>query len=380
MNLGRILTVLILIASLLVPPFAWAKEPATPELTLNQAVALALAHSESVKKAEKEIDRTYEWREERADQLDYVPTAPPGNPKVEIAWSNLLAADLTWRMAKKSLTAEQDKVALDACKKYWDVLKAQEKVRAAEEGLKKADWELRRARANFQVGMIPQADLVAAEAGLARAKAALEAAKNDLDNAYASFNRLVGLWPQDRPVLVDGVNFAPLEVPDVNVEVGRIVAESPTVWLANEKVTLQKYYEDMMFYTGEYRPYQVRKIEVEQAELEAASTRKMMEEITRSLYYNAKSLEESYQALQEGVKTAEENLRVTKVKYDVGMATRAEVAAAEAALAEAKQKALEIACQHAYLKLAFEKPWAYISLAVAGGGAGGSGASGNAQG
>jgi outer membrane protein TolC len=378
--LGRILTVFILIASLLVPPSAWAKEPATPELTLNQAVALALAHSEAVKKAEKEIDRTYEWREERADQLDYVPTAPPGNPKVEIAWSNLLAADLTWRMSKKSLTAEQDKVALDACKKYWDVLKAQEKVRAAEEGLKKADWELRRARANFQVGMIPQADLVAAEAGLARAKAALEAAKNDLDNAYASFNRLVGLWPQDRPVLVDGVNFAPLEVPDVNVEVGRIVAESPTVWLANEKVTLQKYYEDMMFYTGEYRPYQVRKIEVEQAELEAASTRKMMEEITRSLYYNAKSLEESYQALQEGVKTAEENLRVTKVKYDVGMATRAEVAAAEAALAEAKQKALETACQHAYLKLAFEKPWAHISLAVAGSGAGGSGASGNAQG
>ena len=378
--MGRILTVFILIASLLVPPFAWAREPATPELTLNQAIAMALAHSESVKKAEKEIDRTYEWREERADQLDYTPIRFPSDPLVEIAWANLLAADLTWRMSKKSLTAEQDEVALDACKKYWDVLKAQEKVRAAEEGLKKADWELRRARANFQVGMIPQAALVAAEAGLAQAKAALKAAKNDLDNAYASFNRLVGLWPQDRPVLVDGVNFNPLQVSDVETEVGRIVDESPTVWLANEKVTLQKYYEDMMFYTGEYRPYQVRKIEVEQAELDAAAARKMMEEITRSLYYNAKSLEESYQALQEGVKTAEENLRVTKVKYDVGMATRAEVAAAEAALAEAKQKALETACQHAFIKLAFEKPWAYISLAVAGSGAGGSGASGNTRG
>ncbi len=378
--MGRILTVFILIASLLVPPFAWAKEPATPELTLNQAIALALAHSEAVKRAERDVDRTYEWRVYRSEKLNYTPLAPPGDPKVEIAWSNLLAADLTWRMSKKSLTAEQDEVALDACKKYWDVLKAQEKVRAAEEGLKKADWELRRARANFQVGMIPQAALVAAEAGLAQAKAALEAAKNDLDNAYASFNRLVGLWPQDRPVLVDGVNFNPLQVSDVETEVGRIVDESPTVWLANEKVTLQKYYEDMMFYTGEYRPYQVRKIEVEQAELDAAAARKMMEEITRSLYYNAKSLEESYQALQEGVKTAEENLRVTKVKYDVGMATRAEVAAAEAALAEAKQKALEIACQHAYLKLAFEKPWAYISLAAAGAGAGGSGSPGNAQG
>jgi outer membrane protein TolC len=378
--LGRILTVFILIASLLVPPFAWAKEPATPELTLNQAIAMALEHSEAVKKAEKEIDRTYELREESADQLDYVPTAPPGNKYVEMAWANLLAADLTWRMSKKSLTAEQDEVALDACKKYWDVLKAQEKVRAAEEGLKKADWELRRARANFQVGMIPQAALVAAEAQLAGAKATVEAAKNDLDNAYASFNQLVGLWPQDRPVLVDGVNFNPLQVSDVETEVGRIVDESPTVWLAKENVTLKKYLEDFMFYTGEYRPYQARKIEVEQAELDAASAKKMLEEVTRSLYYKAKSLEESYQALQEGVKTAEENLRVTKVKYDVGMATRAEVAAAEAALAEAKQKVLEIACQHAYLKLAFEKPWAYISLAVAGSGAGGSGASGNTRG
>ena len=376
----RLITALILVFSLLVPSAALAREPAAPELTLNQAIAMALEHSEAVKKAEKEIDRTYELREESADQLDYVPTAPPGNPMVEIAWAKLLTADLTWRMAKKNLTAEQDEVALDACRKYWDVLVAQEKVRVAEAGLQKADWDVRRARVSFLVGMIPQADLLAAESQLAGAKAALEAAKNDLDNAYASFNQLVGLWPQDRPVLVDGVNFAPLEVPDVNVEAGRIVSESPTVWLANEKVTLQKYLEDMMFYTGEYRPYQARKIEVEQAELDAASAKKMLEEVTRSLYYKAKSLEESYRSLQEGVKTAEENLRVTKVKYDVGMATRAEVAAAEAALAQARQKALEAACQHAYLKLAFEKPWAYISLAVAGGGGTGGGASGSTQG
>lgn len=55
----------------------------------------------------------------------------------------------------------------------------------------------------------------------------------------------------------------------------------------------------------------------------------MFEEITRSLYYGVKSLEESYAGTQERVRAAEENLRVPRVKFDVGVATAADVAAAE---------------------------------------------------
>jgi len=113
-------------------PAAWAKEPATPELSLERAIELALAHSESVKRAEKEIDRTEEWREYRAEELDYIPIGAPGSAAVEVPWSQLLLADLEWRMSKKSLAAEKDKVALDTCKKYWDVLQAQEKVKASQ--------------------------------------------------------------------------------------------------------------------------------------------------------------------------------------------------------------------------------------------------------
>lgn len=116
-----------------------------------------------------------------------------------------------------------------------------------------------------------------------------------------------------------------------------------------------------MFYTGEYKPYLARKIEVEQAELDAASTKKLFDQITRSLYYGAKSLEEAYAGAQEGLTVAEENLRVAKAKQKVGMATVADVAAAEKAVAEARSALLQLACQHAYMKLAFAKPWAYLT-------------------
>ncbi|NLU50586.1 MAG: TolC family protein [Syntrophomonadaceae bacterium] len=364
-----ILTVCFVGVALVLP--VMAKEPATPQLSLEEAIKLALAHAEDVKNAAKDIERTEEWRNYRADKLDYTPTEPPGNPAVEIAWAQLLTADLQWRMSKKALTVEQDATVLDTCKKYWDVLKAQEAVKAAETSLANARRQLQKARASYQVEMVPYATLVAAEVQYKAAEASLAAARNALDNAYAAFNQLVGLWAVDRPVLTDTVEFNSLQVDDLDTEVNRIVDACPTVWLAQEKVTLQKYLEDMMFYTGEYRPYQARKIEVEQAELDAASTRKLFDLTTRSLYYSVKGLEEKYAAAVEKARLAEENLKVVKAKYDVGLVTAADVSAAEKELADAQYGqygVFELACQHAYYKLAFQKPWAYLSsLSVAGG-------------
>lgn len=355
-----------------VPP-VMAREPAALEISLNEAIAMALERSESVKKAEKEIERTEALREEAADQLEYTPVMPAGNPAVEAAWANLLAADLTWRSSKKSLTAEQDAVALDTCKKYWDVLNAQKKVEAAEDALKSAEAELQKVRAYYRVGMVPFSALARAEAQYSAALAGLESARNELNSAYVAFNKLVGLWPEDRPVLTTPVEFVPLEVADLDHEVARVLENCPQVWLEEQKVKLKEYSQDIMFYTGimtgtfSYKPYEARKIEVEQAELDAASTKKLFEEITRKLYYRVKSLEEAYESALEEVRYAEENLRVQQKKFEVGMATRADIAAAEKQLSEAEKKAFEIACQHAYMKLAFEKPWAHLSLLMSSG-------------
>jgi outer membrane protein TolC len=335
-------------------------------LTLKQAVDLALVHSESVQKAAKEIDRTWDLREESNKKIDYVPAKTAGDPELEISWSNLLADDLIWRMSSRELTVEQDKVTLAACQKYWEIVSALDKVQAAQDAVTKAQWDLRIGKATFVVGMISQPSLLAIQAQASQADSSLTAAKNELENAYMSFDQLIGSPITERPNLSDTLNYVPLSVDNLDNEVGRIVNTSPSVWLANESVNLQSYYKDMIMYTGEYRPYEVRKIEVEQAELDASSAKKIMKEITYSLYYNVKTLEETQAALQESIKASEENLRVCKLKFDLGMVTNAEVAAAQATLSDLKQKNIQAISQHAYLKLAFKKPWAHVSLSTSG--------------
>jgi len=337
---------------------AWAKEPAKPELSLNDAVALALKYSEAVKKAEKEIDRTKSLRDQKQDELGYIPTVATGNME-EAAYAGLFSANLTWQMSEKSLTAEQDAIALDACNKYWGIQQSLGAMEVAKSALKQAEMDLIKARAYSKVGLITAEALMGAEANQVGAKAALEEAQNNLEKAYTSFNQLVGLWPEDRPVLSDEPGFVPLENVDLEYLVTKVLENSPSVWLANEKVNLQKLSVDMAYYTGSYQPYDARKDALDQARLDAISAKKATEILTRNLYYSVSTLEENYPAAEQAVKLAEENLRVIQVKYQVGMATRADVAAAETSLAKARQSLLELKKNHAYLKLALEKPWAY---------------------
>ncbi|WP_061212806.1 TolC family protein [Syntrophomonas wolfei] len=341
-----------------------AAEP-TAGLSLNAAIAQALKHSEALSKASKEMDRTKEIRDYAGSQLDYIPVGHIGIPAVEMAYTNVLASDLTWQLSQRSFTVAEDKVILDTCKKYWEVLKAVEKLKTAESSQAAALRQLQNARMAQQVGMslIPNQSptqlVLAAEAQYAGAQAAVAAAQNGRDNAYNSFNQHIGLWITERPQLSDSIKFEPLEVSDLEHEVSRVLERSPVIWQADEMVNMKNFLKDITIYSsGQYRPGEARRIEVEQAELDAASAKKLVAMATRTLYYQTRNLEEAYAGSLEAIKMAEENLRVKRLMLEVGMATEAEVKAEEKKLDSARYTALEMAATHSYMKLAFSKPWA----------------------
>lgn len=342
----------------LLPTVARAKEPATPEFTINESITRSLAQSKSVLNATKEIEKTEAMRDYRSDQLSYTPTGTPGTAAIESAWSSLLTADLNWQMSKKSLTDEEDSVVMDTCQKYWNIQVSQGAVETAKQALKQAEFDLNKAKVSQKVGLITNEALFAAEAKLASAKTALEKAQNNLETAYVAFNQIVGLWPEDRPVLTDKLTFTLMEDIDIDNIVAKAVENSPAVWLAKEKVNLQKLSESMMFFSGSYTPYQARKIDVEQAVADSVSAKEAIEIMTRNLYYSLRTLEANYPSAVQAVKLAEENLRVSELKLQAGMAVKADVAASEANLAQAKQTLLELMKNHAYYKLALDKPWA----------------------
>ncbi len=337
---------------------AWAREPAAPELSLNDAVARALNFSKTVKKAAKQADLAELERDQKEKDLGYITGGATGEPAGESAYAGLLSANLTWRISERGLTTAQDALTLSVCNKYWAVQLGEVNVRVAELSLKQAGLDLSKARAYHAVGLTAADALLAAETKQASAKYSLEKAQNDLSAAYTAFNQTVGLWAEDRPVLTEELSFTTMDDVNLEVLVARALDNSPTVWQADRRVEMQEILQDLMFYTGSYQPYDAREIELGQTELDALSAREATELLTRNMYYAVRSLEVSYPAAEQALKLAGENLRVGQAKYQVGMATQAEVAALETALAQSSQGLLELMKNHAYYVLALEKPWA----------------------
>lgn len=345
----------------LVPVQAWAKEPATPELTMDMAIERALAQSDSLQISKHDLDRAEEVRDFVADKVEFIPAGPVPSSNAEKTIVSLTQSDIAYNMAKRSYKATEDTVVMSVYQAYNSIIQAQEKVRVAELNVKNKDWLKRMAFIGKMVGTVDSMGMVQAETNYIAAKNSLEAAQKALDDAYQKFNQLVGLWPEDRPVLVDMPEIKPLEVGDLDTEVSRIVDASPTVWLAEQKVDLAKLTKRLYDFTDPSRsePYEAKKIDVEKAEITASDTKDQMYKLVRTLYYTAKQLEEQNSAARESVRQAEESLRVAKIKFDVGMATKADLLNAELALAQARQTVLDTAAQHEVLAYAFYRPWAY---------------------
>jgi len=350
------------ISVFLVMSAAWAREPATPEFTLQQAVDRALEHSEAVKKAQYDVDRAYELREFSYDDVKFVPQDNTASPEAEQNYIKFVTSDQNWQSAKKTYDTTKDSVVASVYQAYNAILQAQDNVALLEAQLKSNKEKLRIARIGYRVGTVNQSDLIQAETTAAGTEASLTAARKALDDAYQKFNNLVGLWPNDRPVLIEKPAVTPLVIDNLDTEVQRAIETSPSVFLANMNIDLAKLKENLYF-AGDRsaisEPYEAKEIDIEKANVSLQEAKEKLDKVVRTLYYSILQYEEQYSGKLESKRMAEETLRVTKVKYEVGMATQAEVLAAEVALAQANKDLTDLACSHEMLTVYFRKPWTY---------------------
>lgn len=362
----RRFTVMFVLFSLIMTFFtaqAWAREPLTMDLTVQAALERALYINAALKTKEQDVQRAEEVNDFTVDKIEYIPSGPVPSSNAERLLISGVQSTINYNMAKRNYTAQEDAVVLSVYQSYNAVLQAQEKVRVAELTVQNKLWLQNIAYVSKRVGTLDNASVIQAETNYAAAVSSLEAARKSLDDEYQKFNQLAGLWPEDRPVLVDTPALEKFEVGDLDAEVRKIVNNSPSVWLAGQNVDLAKLSQRLYDMTDSSRsePYKVKEIDLTKAEMSASDTKDKLDKQVRTLYYTIKQLEEQYTSAQEAIRMAEETQRVTKVKFDVGMATKTDLLNADLALAQAKQTLLDTASQHQIQVMAFKKPWAVAS-------------------
>ena len=317
----------------------------TDTLTVDEAVALALDNRTDIETASLNWDAA-----DVASQIAWE-TASGSGPSDLI--DLIYEADYRADAARTNYESRREAVRFSVYQKYYDAVKAWDDSEAQRLAAKQAEEKLAIAELRFEVGMDTRLNLYQAQQQNAAAVSGYNLAQQTLDHSYITLMEYIGLNKAERPTLVRELTYEPLEITDPEGRIKEIVNDSPSVWLAKKSLTLQELTrENSASLSGK-----LDDIEHDQAELTIVTTKDSMRQVTRSLYYNVLSMQESYETALQGAKAADEALRVAKLLYEVGMGTKTDVTAAEIVAQSAHQTLDSLSYQHAMLVMAFERPW-----------------------
>ncbi len=318
------------------------------ELSIEEAVAMALETSKTLAKTALNLESVYEALQDAQDNWNDAWTVYPDMEQYYVAFLN---ARYSYTSALTNELVQKESIALETRTKYYNVMQCIKIVEQKNKELELAQREHYIVKAKYQVGLADWSNLRQAAADLADVEASALDAQNSLDSAYRVFNQLVGLDEGSTPILTEAPVFEALEVEDLEHAVTDIISRSPDIYLSGENIAL---IERVVKYTDSSDQDELN---LKLAEISRDITMTESMNALINMYNSIVSLEKSYSIEQDKLETAELELTYTKLKNSVGLVSNTEVLNAELALMKQQNNLFSILCQHQLLRIEFEKPW-----------------------
>ena len=287
------------------------------------------------------------------------------------------AASLFSRIANLDVQRTRNDVVLQVKQAFYDVLRAQELVRVAEESLRNAEVRRKLAQAAVDAGVSPKLDVMRAEAAVAAAQQAVITARNALQLAKSAFNNVLGRRV-DEPVELLPVDEQVPESADFNQYLQEALAKRPEmiqanlgISLAENQITAAKRDQlptvvvrgqwDFNLKTSTFQPreYSFTAIaavqfkiwdsgqtqgRVEQARADVDKAKITIENVregialeVRNAYLGLQEAREKVAVAEKGLQAATESLRVARLRYEAGVSNQLELSDAELAYTQAEQ-------------------------------------------
>jgi outer membrane protein len=287
------------------------------------------------------------------------------------------AASLFSRIANLDVQRTRNEVVLQVKQAFYDVLRAQELVKVAEEALQNAEVRRRLAQAAVDAGVSPKLDVMRAEAAVAAAQQAVITARNALQLAKSAFNNVLGRRV-DEPVELLPVEEQVPESADFNQYLQEALAKRPEmiqanlgISLAEKQITAAKRDQlptvvvrgqwDFNLKTSTFQPressfttiaavqfkiwdsgqtqgrVEQARADVDKAKITIENVREGIALEVRNAYLGLQEAREKVAVAEKGLQAATESLRVARLRYEAGVSNQLELSDAELAYTQAEQ-------------------------------------------
>ncbi|MFB0830114.1 TolC family protein [Brevibacillus laterosporus] len=315
------------------------QEVGANDLTIEKAVQLTLENNLDYKKAKIAVDNAmiaanaaaFASTKVKEGMIEDVGTA---NSK----YVGTVKAEGQEKLGKLALKRSEGSFKLGAEKLYFDLLNAEDDLTLKKQSLERSESQLKIAKAAFGVGTRAKTDVLQAEAGVAQAKATVAQAESAKDIARLELNKFMGVDLNKKWNLLTKQTSENVEVMDVEKAINKALKEHVDILTAQQEITnsekelevIEKY-SILSGFGG-----QKAKNDYETNKLALTQTQNQVKVDLMQSYYNLNSIKTALEALKKGTEAATENYRLTKLRFENGLATAVEVVTAEEELSKAE--------------------------------------------
>ena len=267
------------------------------------------------------------------------------NARRKAARYGLNAADFALEQTKQS-------IRLTATMDYFNILQARNLVKVREDTVATLQTHLADVNAQFSVGTVARADVLASEVELANAQQNLTTAKNNYEVAVATLNNVIGVPTDTMLTINDELRYTDYELSlDDCTDYGLLyradgAAAVYAVKQAEESVRTAKagdhpfgsdHASSDTWAVGVSASWNIFDNGVTAAQVDAAKAtlRKAEEALAaadekirldvRTAYLNLRAAEQNIKTTETAVKQAEEDYHIARVRYNAGVGTNLEV-------------------------------------------------------
>ncbi|MFC2729560.1 MAG: TolC family protein [Centipeda sp. (in: firmicutes)] len=282
------------------------------------------------------------------------------NAQRRAARYGLNAADFALEQTKQS-------IRLTATMDYFNILQARNLVKVREETVATLTTHLADVNAQFRVGMVARADVLASEVELANAQQNLTTAKNTYEVAVATLNNVIGvpmdtmltindelrytgydlslddctdyglIYRADGAAAVYAVKQAQAGVRTAQAGYHPTVNAAATRSIAGERPFKDDHKSSNTWAVGVSASWNIfdsgvtaaqvtaAKAKLRKAEESLAETDEKIRLDVRTAYLNLRAAEQNIKTTEKAVKQAEEDYNIARVRYNAGVGTNLEV-------------------------------------------------------
>ncbi len=338
---------------------------------------MALVYSPELKATQDGINAANQENQDAAQVFNGVTAlGANGSPGNQLEDKSLASANVSLQDYQDDYNAVEDEVYVNTLTDYYAVISAQAALDKAQADLDSDRQALEVAQASYDAGLSTQDQLQAAGAQEDASDKALTAAQQALEKTYVTLDTVLGLTPDNRPVLTDQLTYAPFQVASLDAEVSKALASGNAMVSSESNVngtavlsegTLNDLKSDISLaqlqvdfpWTGSAESPTLQEPQETEPEVDAAQqslsyANDTIEDQVRGGYNDIMSLEANYSALQSALQSAQNNLKDTSLMFEVGLTTQDKVKAAEAAVADLQSEITGVVFNHEVLVANFQ--------------------------